>query len=122
VNGLLAPLDLALEGFASKRLGGGDHVHRHDAELSQDLLVVDSAKRCVIDDRLCSWNVWRKTLEAGDGDRSFGAGIGYGVEVQDEPADGRARPVLRVRRRASLHERGIEVGGSQVELPLIQTG
>jgi hypothetical protein len=52
VHGLLAPLDLALEGLARDGLRGGDHVHGHDPELSEDLLVVDSPKCGVVDDRL----------------------------------------------------------------------
>ena len=57
---------------------------------SRRILVVNPAEGGVVDDCLGSRNVRRKALEAGDGDRGFGARVGYPVEVQDEPANRRA--------------------------------
>src|SRR5437867_2986704 len=54
MNRLLAALDLALQGLASERLGGGDHVDGNEAELPQDRLVVNPAEGGVVDDRLGS--------------------------------------------------------------------
>jgi hypothetical protein len=70
MHGLLAPLDLALEGLARERLWGGD---------PEDLLVVDAPQRGVINDRLapgtCGTRRWKQETateasEPGSGTRS----------------------------------------------------
>ena len=73
-------------GGSAAGLGGGDPVDGEEAEVAQQVLVVDAAQRGVVDDALRAGDVGCEAGEAVDGGAGFAAGGGDPVDVEDDAA------------------------------------
>ena len=121
---------VAAAGFVGAGLGGGDAVDGEQAEVAEEVLVVDAAQGGVVDDALGAGEVWREAGEAVDGAAGFAAGGGDPVDVEDDAAvavvgaggdedelgaPGGVAVAFEVQRRVGFDAGGAEFAGRAVD-------